>query len=121
MTTKAYSREFTVSARVPEYRRTFVSTLAVLLLLPVTALGLTPLGAQTDSKSPTRQAEPGTSGHQAANAVLPGVTIETSKELRRQVHDFVAAVITRPPCAREPVALERTNLSAGRRSTAGVG
>ncbi|MGH8319208.1 MAG: hypothetical protein ACREUL_14730 [Steroidobacteraceae bacterium] len=59
--------------------------MAALLFPPAAALAFTPQGAPQ---------------HPAANAGLPGVTIEAARALRRQVHHFVTAVVAPPPLHR---------------------
>lgn len=56
----------------------FLAVLTASYLLPITALGAPPQQAGGD-------------------AGLPHVTIQASKQLRRQVDDFVTGVVTRPP------------------------
>jgi hypothetical protein len=63
-------------------RHCFVGIWAALLWLPVAAL------AGTAPAAPRQPEE---------SAGLPKVTIQASKELRHQVHNFVAAVVTPPP------------------------
>ena len=66
----------------PGRRSNFIGAVAALLFLPLTALAATP---------------PATPPPAEDSAGLPKVTIQASKELRQQVHHFVAAVIAPPP------------------------
>jgi hypothetical protein len=72
-------------------RQWLVRALAALLLFALPALGFT-----AQSADPTPQAPPTAPEHPVANVGLPKVTIQANKELRREVHKFVAAVVTQP-------------------------
>jgi hypothetical protein len=87
-------RSGSVDRRHRPERRRHLS--AALLWVTVVALGLTPLGAGVGSKSPTPQAAAAIPQHPEDKAGLPKVTIQASKELRHQVHHFVAAVVAPP-------------------------
>ncbi|MGH8289709.1 MAG: hypothetical protein ACREV7_11885 [Steroidobacteraceae bacterium] len=94
--TSACSTESAVAGRRRERGHYLAGSLAALLLLPAVALGLTPRGAP-GSQSATPQAAPTAPQQPEDNAGLPKVTIQASKELRSQVHNFIAAVVAPPP------------------------
>jgi hypothetical protein len=77
---------------------------ALLLFVPLAALGLTGRGAGGDSQSPAPQAAPGATPaaseprpSAAGEQGLPKVTIQGKRLLRRQVNQFLDSVITPPP------------------------
>ena len=92
--TRACSSESAVTGRRPEGGRHLAGSLAALLLLPAAALGFMPQGSP-GSQSQTPQAA-ASAPHPEEGAALPKVTIQASKQLRREVHNFVAAVVAPP-------------------------
>jgi hypothetical protein len=93
---RACSRESAVTDRRRKGGRRLAGSLAALLLLPAAALGFAPRGTP-GPQSQTPPAAPVAPQHPQDAAGLPKVTIQAHKELRRQVHNFVAAVVTPPP------------------------
>lgn len=98
MTAWSSSCKPVVTRREAERGRRFVGIAAALLLAPVAALGFTPQGGDTGQNSPTSQSETAVPQQSAADAGMPGVTIEASREreLRRRVDKFVTTVVTPP-------------------------
>ena len=93
--TRARSSASAVTGVRPEGGRHLAGSLAALLLLPAVALGFMPQG-MSGPQSQAPQAAATAPPHPEGDGGLPRVTIQASKELRREVHTFVAAVVTPP-------------------------
>ncbi|MGA7539434.1 MAG: hypothetical protein WBW93_11795 [Steroidobacteraceae bacterium] len=100
--TRVCSSKAAVTGRHAEGGRCLPGSLAALLLLPT--LLLLPAAARgfmpqvtPGSQRQTPRAAPAAPQRSEDNAALPKITIQASKRLRHEVHEFVAAVVTPPP------------------------